>query len=331
MTRSEVLREEYRSRINRVLDYIEGHISEELSLEKLAEVANFSPFHFHRLFKALMSESLWQFIRRVRIERSAATLINNPRLSVADVAYDSGFSGPSAFAKAFSEIMGMAPTEWREKYSSAQGNSDKSNSKNGQANGNIEKDMAAHSPYFAVVRYSDFKNNIWSIEMNSTNLQARITVSDVPDMNIAYVRHVGAYQNRPELFESLFGRLFQWAGPRGYLRFSATKLVTVYHDNPDITEEDKLRISVGITVDETVKPEGEIGQMLLPGGKYAIAEFEINPDQYGEAWNAVYGGWLPGSGYQPDDRPCFEVYLNDPKQHPEGKHVVAIYAPIKPL
>jgi len=71
--------------------------------------------------------------------------------------------------------------------------------------------------------------------------------------------------------------------------------------------------------------------MIIPGGKNAVARFEVSTDQYGDAWEAVYGGWIPQSGYQPDDRPCYEVYLNDPKEHPEGKHIIEIHAPVKPL
>ena len=77
--------------------------------------------------------------------------------------------------------------------------------------------------------------------------------------------------------------------------------------------------------------EGEIGKAKIPAGKYAVAHFEITPDQYQDAWNAVYGGWLPESGYQPEDGPCYELYLNDPKEHPEGKHIVDICVPVKPL
>ena len=45
----------------------------------------------------------------------------------------------------------------------------------------------------------------------------------------------------------------------------------------------------------------------------------------------VFGGWLPESGYQPDDRLCYEIYQNDPKEHPEGIHIVDICVPVKPL
>jgi len=71
--------------------------------------------------------------------------------------------------------------------------------------------------------------------------------------------------------------------------------------------------------------------MTVAGGSYAIAHFEIAVDQYAEAWNAVFGGWLPQSGYQPDDRPALEICRNDPEQHPEGKHIVDICVPVRPL
>ena len=67
--------------------------------------------------------------------------------------------------------------------------------------------------------------------------------------------------------------------------------------------------------------------MIIPGGKYAMAHFELLPDEYEDA----YGQWLPESGYQPADSPCFELYRNDPKTHPEGRHIVDICIPVKPL
>ena len=166
---------------------------------------------------------------------------------------------------------------------------------------------------------------------NNKELKTNVEVKDVPEMHVAYIRHIGPYAGDEQLFGNLFNRLYSWAGPRGLLRFPDTKPITIYHDNPDITDETKLRTDVCITVPADAKVDGEIGKATIPAGKCAIAHFEINLDQYGDAWNAVYGGWLPESGYQPDDRPCFELYLGDPKEHPEGKHTVDIYAPVKPL
>ena len=63
-----------------------------------------------------------------------------------------------------------------------------------------------------------------------------------------------------------------------------------------------------------------------------MARFEIaDSSEYEKAWDMVFGVWLPDSGYQPDDGPCYEHYLNNPKEHPEKKHIVDICIPVKPL
>ncbi len=160
------------------------------------------------------------------------------------------------------------------------------------------------------------------------NLQ--VEVKPMPPMPVAYVRHVGPFQENPALFERLFGRICSWAGPRGLLG-PDTKFVSIYHDSPEVTEPAKLRLDVAITVPENTKVDGEIGKQVLPGGAYAVTRIKIRPEQYGEAWDSLMGSWLPSSGYQPDDRPCFEVTLNDPKTDPEGMHHVDICLAVKPL
>jgi len=72
---------EYIHRINRVIDYIEKNLDQDLGLEKLSEVAHFSPFHFHRIFSAFMGETLNGFIRRIRVEKAASMLLNEYRLT----------------------------------------------------------------------------------------------------------------------------------------------------------------------------------------------------------------------------------------------------------
>lgn len=109
------------------------------------------------------------------------------------------------------------------------------------------------------------------------------------------------------------------------------KFISVYHDSPEVTDESKLRTSICITVPEDTPVEGEIGKMTIAGGKYAVARFEIASDEYSDAWDAVFGGWMPESGYQPDDGPCYELYLNNPEEHPERKCIVEICVPVKPL
>lgn len=160
--------------------------------------------------------------------------------------------------------------------------------------------------------------------------EVRIEVKEIPEFQVVYVRHIGPYAGDSALFGRLFGRLFSWAGPRGLVG-PQTMALSIYHDDPEITDETKLRVDVAIRVPEGTAGEGEIGTKTIPGGTYAVGHFEILPSQYGEAWDVVMGQWLPESGYQAADAPCFEVYLNEPEQHPEGKHIVDIYEPVKPL
>ncbi len=166
---------------------------------------------------------------------------------------------------------------------------------------------------------------------NENQVKAEVEVKDMPELNVAYVRHIGPYKGDSELFEGLFEKLMKWAGPRGLIQFPETQCLSVYHDNPEITDEDKLRTSVCMTVPKDTRVEGEIGQMRIPGGKFAVANFEINSNEFEDAWNTLMGGWMPESGYQPDDRLCYEICHNNPKEHPENKHIVDICVPVKPL
>ena len=87
--------------------------------------------------------------------------------------------------------------------------------------------------------------------------QIKVEVKEMPKLHVAYVRHIGPYKGDSELFERLFGNLMKWAGPRGLLRFPETKVLAVYHDDPKITDEDKLRTSACITIPGDTPVEGE--------------------------------------------------------------------------
>jgi AraC family transcriptional regulator len=318
--------DEYTARINRVLDHIELHLGEELTLAGLARVASFSPFHFHRIFTALQGETLSHFIQRLRLERAASRLLYNPRQSVTEIALDCGFSSPSVFARAFRAQFGVSASEWREGAGA---------SKPGDAD--RKECQALRKPCeerFALSSYLDSASHQmkWRIEMkNESKLRAEVEVKELPELEVTYLRHMGPYQGDAALFGRLWGRLMQWAIPRGLFRPPETLMLTVYHDDPEITEEEKLRLSVCLSVPRETAADGEFGRMTVAGGRYAVARFEIDASQFGEAWNAVYGGWLPRSGFQPDDRPPLEICRNNPEQHPEGKHLVDICVPVRPL
>ncbi len=321
-------REEYIARINRVIDFIETNIRSELTLSTLAGVANFSPFHFHRIFGAMVGETLNQFIQRIRIEKAVAQLAGNPQKSITEIALDCGFSGSASFARAFKESYGISASQWRTRYRLEKSKIRQTKGKDHQLHGKIGKEFDLVSSYIDAAT----KNQIWRLKMKEKRqLEFQVEVKEMPEMQLAYVRHIGPYAGDEALFRRLYEKLMKWAGPRGLLNFPETQILNIYHDDPNLTEASKLRLSVCITVPKDTKVDGEIGKMSLPAGKYAFARFELNVDEFGQAWDAVCGSWLPDSGYQPADGPCYEHCLNDPKEHLEGKHIVDIVIPVKPL
>ncbi|MDH4197044.1 MAG: AraC family transcriptional regulator, partial [Candidatus Aminicenantes bacterium] len=264
--RKKLLRDEYTARINRVMDHVEQNLDRPLRLGELARVANFSPFHFHRIFSALVGETLSDFIRRLRLERSAQRLIDNPKKSIIEVALDAGFGDSAAFAKAFRERFGMSASAWRTGGYRAYRKGGQTKSKPGQAVRKTGQDAARPSLYAAGVYNTPPRR----LRMLSKD-RLKVEVKELPEFQVAYIRHVGPYQGIGRAFE----RLFRWAGPRGLVRFPQTKALAVYHDNPEITEADKLRSSACLTVPAGTKGEGEIGTMTIPGGLFAVARTEI--------------------------------------------------------
>ncbi|TSA27479.1 MAG: AraC family transcriptional regulator [Bacteroidetes bacterium] len=323
------LTNEYQARINRVLDYIELHLDEEHSLEDLAAVANFSKYHFHRIFHAMTGETPFQFLTRIRLEKAAGLLVIHPHLPVSDVAFQCGFSSLSLFSRTFRQVFGIAPSKWRtakndlrEQISTGESNLSKTLRNTDQSVSNGKQAGNSTSMYIC----PETKTLKWRTTMK---LNKSMEVKKLPKMTVAYIRHTGPYQGNEELFQKLTAELCRWAGPRGLLQNQDARILVVYHDDPNVTEPDKLRLSMCLTVPENTKVDGKIGKMEIAAGTYAIGRFEVSSQEFGEAWEWLYGTWLPESGYQPDDGPCFEMYPEEPK---EGEKIkVDICVPVKPI
>jgi AraC family transcriptional regulator len=314
-----ILREEYVSRINKVQDYIESNLSEEFSLNKLSQVACFSPYHFHRIFYIMTGETLFQYIQRVRLEKAAFLLLANRKINITRIALECGFSNQASFAKAFKKYYGINASRFR-------------SINNIQKN----KDCKAESNMGKVSSKTiNYNNNIGNkqccIEHIRTGIPFTVEIKIMPKMDVVYIRHTGPYKKDAELFHDLFEKLSKSVDKLGVAYSPETKRLSLFHDNPDLTDDNKLRVSACMTISENIKTDGQIGRMTIPSGKYAIGHFELNNDQYQDAWDAIFADWLPESGYQPDDGLCFELYSSDLADKCIEKHKVDIYIPVKPL
>lgn len=104
---------DYRRRIARVVEAINADPAAPHSTESLAAIAHFSPYHFHRLYRAMTGESVAVTVRRARLARAAFHLAGGTA-SVIDAAAEAGYDSAQSFARAFREMTGFSPSTFQE-------------------------------------------------------------------------------------------------------------------------------------------------------------------------------------------------------------------------
>ena len=101
-----------KTRLNRVIEFVEENLDKDITLAALAEIAGMGPHYFAELFKQSLGISPHQYVLRRRIERGRK-LLHNPSVSVLEAAVRSGFSDQSHFTKLFRRIVGVTPSKYR--------------------------------------------------------------------------------------------------------------------------------------------------------------------------------------------------------------------------
>ena len=105
-------KEEYHRRINVLIEYINNHLSENIDLNRLAELSGFSRWHFHRVVSAFLGEPVGSFIMRMRVE-TAARLLRYTELPIQEISWRVGYDAPSSLSKLFKQFYGISPNEYR--------------------------------------------------------------------------------------------------------------------------------------------------------------------------------------------------------------------------
>ncbi len=307
MTDKEELRKVYISRINKVMNFVENNLDKELPLSYISEIAYFSPFHFHRIFSAITGETLNAFIKRKRVEKIASLLLNGDSTPLTELGFKYGFNSGVSFSRAFKNFYGISPSEFKEKGKEQYSKICKVESKNG-------KEVISFEKYICSI------NNI----LKWINMNAKIEAKEMPELRLAYVKHLGEFNQIGKAYE----KLMKWAGPKGLLSSPEMKTVTVYHDDPKVTEMSKVRQSACITIDTPVKFSGEVGEMIIKKGKYAVGRFEISVTEFEMAWDSMCV-WVAENGYTNRDGEYYELYHNDHREHPEQKFILDICVPVE--
>lgn len=290
----------YHERILRVLVFIQQHLDEALSLEELAQVAHFSPYHFHRIFRGLVGESVMEHIRRLRLERAAHRLKFGDQ-PVTRLAFEAGFETLEAFSRAFRAMFGEPPSRFRE----------------------IHRGLPFPATASGVHFHPDGK--VEDFQPIVAGRPVEVRVETVAPMRVAFVRHIGPYAAVGSAWE----RLFRWAMSRGQLGPQLCMLGVVY-DDPEVTPPDRVRYDACLTVGSTCSPEGDVGVQEIGGGDFAIVEHRGPYDRLGETYARLCGEWLPASGCELRTAPPFEAYLNSPRDSAPEELRTLVHLPLEP-
>ena len=114
-----------------------------------------------------------------------------------------------------------------------------------------------------------------------------VEIKTIKPMRVAFVRHVGPYDEVGTAWDKLCTML----GIEGYLG-AQCKFIGISYDDPDVTAPEKLRYDACITVDDNFVPTGDIMVQTIGGGEYAVMT-HIGPyDKLGETYSKLYGQWL---------------------------------------
>ena len=298
---------DYAARVNRAVDHVLLHLDEPLRLEDVASVAGISRFHFHRIFRALMGETLQRFVKRVRLERALSMMSRTPRPRLTDVAFACGFSSSSDFTRSFKQRYGVAPSAfdvraWRD----------------GRRE---EVRVAVESMRFSVE--SPARYHIDPPLGRGENPDGfAVVFRDLPPRRVAYLRVLDPFQGTG-VFDACM-RLVAWAEARG---LADGQWLGYMWDDPEVVALQDCRYDVGVVIGPTDPTDG-VSVLDFPAMR--VAEVRIRGDLALEtrALDWLFDTWLPASGCLPDDQPGFEAWIGRPFAHGFEHFELALHLPV---
>jgi len=303
-----MMNNEYDKRMDKVIQYIEDNLHNKITLDSLAEMSHFSKFHFSRIFASIMGTTPIAYLTEARLNQARRYLADSDK-SILEISNSCGFESAANFNVAFKKHFNQTPSEARKEL--------QNKSNNSKSLSNNHKEINAFPRYDKSSKSNNFLRRIW--EMN-------ITIIELADVEVAYVRHTGSY------FETYkaWGQLGIWAGNNALFP-PEQQYIGISLDDPGIVDEQACRYDACVTIPQHFKKDNDQGVQFktLPGGLYGRYQFYDTVDKLGIAYQSLFGHWLPNSEYDADDRYSLEFCMNNPQDDPERKAKVDLYVPLR--
>jgi AraC family transcriptional regulator len=280
----------YGERFAKVFDYIEAHLGEELSVERLSQVANFSKFHFHRQFSNYAGISVSRYVQMMRLKRAAFRLALEPRARVIEVALEAGFETPESFSRAFKRDYGQTPSQFRV--------------------------SPSWKPWGERYQFTE----------RSRRRNMDVKIADFEETKVAVLEHRGP----PELVSNSVRIFIEWRQESGLSPVKSSKTFGIIYDDPDAVEPAMFRFDIcGSVTSEVPENRQGIVSKVIPGGRCAVLRHLGAHDRIGESVSCLYKDWLPESGEELRDFPVVFHYLNLKPATPDHELITDIYLPVK--
>ncbi len=261
----------YEQRINKVINFIGKHLDDELTLEQLSNVACFSKYHFHRLFTAYTGLSLRQYVKWLRLKRAAHQLIVDKDNTIIEIALNAGFESHESFTRAFKQICGVSPSDFRKSMS-----------------------------------WSAWEKPPYSMPKRGENIM-NVTIKNLAARRLAVLEHRGD----PKTLGDSVNKLMSWAKAQSIdLKPKPGEAFGFAYDDPNQVPAEEFRFDLAITIPKTLKLTGEVVEKELPAGRYAVAVHKGSRDNIGDTVYGLYRDWLPKSNETLGDLPCIFCYYN---------------------
>jgi AraC family transcriptional regulator len=288
---------DYVDRVNRAIDHVMRNLAEPLALEDVAKVACFSPYHFHRIFRSVVGETLHDFVKRVRLERALYLLSHGERRTLTEIARECGLGSSSDFSRSFRSRYGVPPSVF-----------DLERARN---EGRDRMIRALPDPRVSTLPDAG--------EPDAFALRIR----ELPARRVAYLRVFRPYEEG-RVFEAT-QRLLAWARERN---LAGGQWLGYQWEDPEIVPLELCRYDVGLEVPDDAIVGGEVSATRFPA--MTVAEIEIaGPIELElRALHWMYGVWLPRSGYVPDHQPGFEAWNGEPFAHGMSHFEVRLQLPV---
>jgi AraC family transcriptional regulator len=291
----------YIQRINLAIDHIVGHLDEPLRLSGLARVAMLSPFHFHRVFQALVGSTPSDFVKRLRLEKAIGLMSRTPSPSLTTIALKCGFSSSSDFSRSFKKRFEVSPSSF-----------------------DIKAWRAAHGAELsAIVERAARLPHIDRLPPRHNPDAFRVRIRELPARTVAYIRVDRPYQGNGVI--KAFTTLLAWAEHNG---FADGQWLGYQWDDPEIAALEDCRYYVAVTADR-FNPKAEVVRYHFPAMTVAQVEIRGGIELELRALQWLYGSWLPRSGYVPDDHPCFEAWIGRPFAHGTDYFELVVQLPVR--